>query len=77
MSLLLLCVCVSEHQHFVTLPYGKKLKINLILNSSLVRVYYTPDYDPTPYLLLDKGEFTSVIVASFFLLVLLEIICIL
>ncbi|XP_076592526.1 uncharacterized protein LOC143324162 [Chaetodon auriga] len=53
------CLNVKEHQNFVILPYGKQLKINLILNSSLVRLYYTPDYDHTPHLLLDKGEFTS------------------
>ncbi|XP_022612326.1 uncharacterized protein LOC111230052 [Seriola dumerili] len=55
------CLNVKEHQNFVTLPYGKRLKINLILNSSLVQLYYTPDYapDPPPRLLLDKGEFTS------------------
>ncbi|XP_045900639.1 uncharacterized protein si:dkeyp-77h1.4 [Micropterus dolomieu] len=53
------CLNVKEHQHFVTLPYGKRLKINLILNSSLVQLYYTPEKDPTPRLLLDKGEFTS------------------
>uniref|UniRef100_A0A8D0AKT2 Si:dkeyp-77h1.4 n=1 Tax=Sander lucioperca TaxID=283035 RepID=A0A8D0AKT2_SANLU len=54
------CLNVKEHQNFVTLPYGKRLKINLILNSSLVHLYYSPDRDPTPHLLLDKGEFTSV-----------------
>ncbi|GAA6229286.1 uncharacterized protein LOC108880682 [Lates japonicus] len=53
------CLNVREHANFVTLPYGKRLKINLILNSSLVRLYYTPDNDPKPRLLLDKGEFTS------------------
>ncbi|XP_044064879.1 uncharacterized protein si:dkeyp-77h1.4 [Siniperca chuatsi] len=53
------CLNVREHQNFETLPYGKRLKINLILNSSLVHLYYTPDSDPTPHLLLDKGEFTS------------------
>ncbi|XP_056301057.1 uncharacterized protein si:dkeyp-77h1.4 isoform X2 [Pseudoliparis swirei] len=53
------CLNVREHQHFVTLPLGKRLKINLILNSSLVHLYYSPDYDPTPRLLLDRGEFTS------------------
>ncbi|XP_047454540.1 uncharacterized protein si:dkeyp-77h1.4 [Mugil cephalus] len=53
------CLNVKEHQNFVTLPHGKKLKINLILNSSLVHLYYIPDNDPTPRLLLDKGEFTS------------------
>lgn len=64
-----LSVCVSEHQNFVTLPYGKKLKINLILNSSLVQLYYTHHYDTIPRLLLDKGEFTSVTGASCFFLV--------
>uniref|UniRef100_A0A8C2X1N4 Si:dkeyp-77h1.4 n=1 Tax=Cyclopterus lumpus TaxID=8103 RepID=A0A8C2X1N4_CYCLU len=53
------CLNVREHQHFETLPFGKRLKINLILNSSLVHLYYSPDNDPTPRLLLDKGEFTT------------------
>lgn len=53
------CLNVREHQNFVTLPYGKTVKINLILNSSLVRLNYTRNRDPTPYLLMDKGEFTS------------------
>ncbi|KAG7216957.1 hypothetical protein INR49_001611 [Caranx melampygus] len=53
------CLNVKEHQNFVTLPYGKRLKINLILNSSLVQLYYTPDRDSKTHLLLDKGEFTS------------------
>ncbi|KAM6936335.1 uncharacterized protein PEZ65_006477 isoform 3-T3 [Lycodopsis pacificus] len=53
------CLNVKEHHNFVTLPLGKTLKINLILNSSLVHLYYSPEKDPTPHLLLDKGEFTS------------------
>uniref|UniRef100_A0A673BVI3 Si:dkeyp-77h1.4 n=1 Tax=Sphaeramia orbicularis TaxID=375764 RepID=A0A673BVI3_9TELE len=53
------CLNVIEHQKFVSLPYGKRLKINLILNSSLVQLYYIPENDPTPHLLLDKGEFTN------------------
>nr|XP_046255146.1 putative uncharacterized protein DDB_G0290521 isoform X2 [Scatophagus argus] len=53
------CLNVREHQNFVTLPYGKRLKISLILNSSLVHLYYSPDKNPIPHLLLDKGEFTS------------------
>ncbi|XP_054477576.1 uncharacterized protein si:dkeyp-77h1.4 [Anoplopoma fimbria] len=53
------CLNVKEHQNFLTLPNGKSLKINLILNSSLVHLYYIPNYDHTPRLLLDKGEFTS------------------
>ncbi|XP_062255932.1 uncharacterized protein si:dkeyp-77h1.4 [Platichthys flesus] len=53
------CLNVRERQEFPNEPIGKRLKINLVLNSSLVRLYYTPDYDSTPRLLLDKGEFTS------------------
>ncbi|XP_058504151.1 uncharacterized protein si:dkeyp-77h1.4 isoform X2 [Solea solea] len=53
------CLNVKEHQLFEILPYGERLTIKLILNSSLVRLYYSPDYDPTPRLLLNKGEFTS------------------
>ncbi|XP_074509339.1 uncharacterized protein LOC141778786 [Sebastes fasciatus] len=55
-----ICLNVREHQNFVTLPHGNRLKINLILNSSLVRLYHTPDNDRITRLLLDKGEFTSV-----------------
>ncbi|KAM4581569.1 uncharacterized protein PAE49_006055 [Odontesthes bonariensis] len=54
------CLNVKEHKNFVSLPYGKRLKINLMLNSSLVQLYYSPDSDSTSTrLLLDKGEFTS------------------
>lgn len=53
------CLNVKEHQNFVKLHRGKTLKIHLILNSSLVHLYYTSDSDHTPHLLLDKGEFTS------------------
>ncbi|CAB1456288.1 unnamed protein product, partial [Pleuronectes platessa] len=52
------CLNVRERQEFLNVPIGKRLKINLVLNSSLVRLYYTPDYDSTLRLLLDKGEFT-------------------
>lgn len=52
---------VTEHNDFVTVSYGGKLKISLILNSSLVQLFYTPASDPSPRLLLDKGEFTTVI----------------
>ncbi|XP_023127397.2 streptococcal surface protein B [Amphiprion ocellaris] len=55
------CLKVKEHQNFVTLPYGKRLKINLILNSSTVYLYYSLNNDPTLHLLLDKGESTSAI----------------
>uniref|UniRef100_A0A3Q1G0X2 Si:dkeyp-77h1.4 n=1 Tax=Acanthochromis polyacanthus TaxID=80966 RepID=A0A3Q1G0X2_9TELE len=54
------CLKVKEHQKFVTLPYGKRLKINLILNSSVVTLNYSLNSDPTPHQLLNKGEFTSV-----------------
>nr|XP_020466470.1 uncharacterized protein LOC109966166 [Monopterus albus] len=54
-----LCLNVKGHRNFVNLPYGKKLKISLILNSSSVHLYYTPDYDGKTRLLLDNGEFTS------------------
>lgn len=59
-----MCGCVAEHQNFVKLPNGEKLKIDLILNSSLIRLYYSPDRDPTPRLLLDKGALTSASGAS-------------
>ncbi|XP_068180553.1 uncharacterized protein si:dkeyp-77h1.4 [Antennarius striatus] len=55
------CLNVREHQNFVTLPYGKRLKINLILNSTLVHLYYMSDNDPKSHLLLDRGEFTSAV----------------
>lgn len=57
-----MCLNVREHQHFLELPQGKRMKINLILNSSLVQLHYTRNSDPaprTPHLLLDKGNFTS------------------
>ncbi|KAM4736021.1 uncharacterized protein FYW61_006330 [Anableps anableps] len=53
------CLNVKEHKTFVTLSSDERLKINLILNSSLVQLYYTPDSGSTPILLMDKGEFTS------------------
>ncbi|XP_061919851.1 uncharacterized protein si:dkeyp-77h1.4 [Entelurus aequoreus] len=52
------CLHVIEHRNFETLLQGEKLKINLMLNSSLVKLYYIPDKDPTPRLLMDKGNFT-------------------
>uniref|UniRef100_I3K5M9 Si:dkeyp-77h1.4 n=1 Tax=Oreochromis niloticus TaxID=8128 RepID=I3K5M9_ORENI len=52
------CLNVKEHKEFVKLQRGNKLKINLILNSSLVYLYYSPKSDSTLRLLLDKGEFT-------------------
>ncbi|XP_030605197.1 uncharacterized protein LOC115794080 isoform X1 [Archocentrus centrarchus] len=52
------CLNVREHKEFVKLQHGKQLKINLILNSSLVHLYYSPQKDSTQSLLLDNGEFT-------------------
>lgn len=57
-----MCLNVREHVHFLELPQGKRMKINLILNSSLVQMHYTRNSDPaprTPHLLLDKGNFTN------------------
>ncbi|CAL9705519.1 unnamed protein product [Knipowitschia caucasica] len=57
-----MCLNVREHLHFLELPQGKRMKINLILNSSLVQLFYTRSSDPaprTPHLLLDKGGFTD------------------
>lgn len=53
------CLNVREHQNFEKVPYGKRLKINLVLNSSLVHLFYSRKSDATPHLLMDKGEFTS------------------
>ena len=61
------CLPVSDHQNFVTLPYGKRLKIDLILNRTLVRLYYSRS-DDTSHLLLDKGGFTVVTGASYYFL---------
>lgn len=54
----------AEHRDFERVASGEKLKIDLILNSSLVHLYYSPDSDPTPRLLLDRGAFTSASGAS-------------
>lgn len=61
----LLSNCVLEHKHFEKLQYGKKLKINLVVNSSLAQLYCIPSVNATPVLLLDKGEFTNVTESSF------------
>ncbi|KAM4567470.1 uncharacterized protein V3H82_011745 isoform 1-T2 [Fundulus diaphanus] len=53
------CLNVKEHKNFATLSQGERLKISLILNSSLVQLYYTPESDRAAVLLMDKGEFTS------------------
>ncbi|KAL0984905.1 hypothetical protein UPYG_G00150300 [Umbra pygmaea] len=50
------CLNVRDHQNFVKLPYGGTLKINLILNASLVQLFYTPDYDLKPRQILDRGH---------------------
>lgn len=57
-----MCLNVREHMHFLELPQGKRMKINLILNSTLVQMHYTRNSDPAPrtsHLLLDKGNFTN------------------
>uniref|UniRef100_A0A668UYS7 Uncharacterized protein n=1 Tax=Oreochromis aureus TaxID=47969 RepID=A0A668UYS7_OREAU len=41
------CLNVKEHKEFVKLQRGNTLKINLILNSSLVYLYYSPKSDST------------------------------
>ncbi|XP_027864178.1 cadherin-related family member 5 [Xiphophorus couchianus] len=53
------CLNVIEHRNFVFLSADERLKINLILNSSLVKLHYTRDSDSSAVLLMDKGEFTS------------------
>ncbi|XP_036411509.1 uncharacterized protein LOC118796623 isoform X1 [Megalops cyprinoides] len=50
------CLNVKEHQIFVTLRYDSTLKVNLILDSSKVRVVYTPVSDHKDRLILDQGE---------------------
>eukprot|EP00063_Salmo_salar_P040483 XP_014015318.1 PREDICTED: uncharacterized protein KIAA0754-like isoform X1 [Salmo salar] len=52
------CLNVKEHQNFVKLPYGGTLKINLILNASMVRLFYTPDSDLQTRQILDGGQLT-------------------
>lgn len=79
-NLSFLSAVVSEHQNFEEVPYGKQLKINLILNSSLVHLYYTPNNDPREHLLLDRGEFTNAsgafyLFIFFFLLSLRKMYC--
>ncbi|CAG6015002.1 unnamed protein product [Menidia menidia] len=53
------CLNVKEHKNFLTVPYGKQLKINLLLNSSVVQLYYSTDSNSPQHLLLDKGAFTN------------------
>uniref|UniRef100_A0A8C5HHQ1 Uncharacterized LOC114478554 n=1 Tax=Gouania willdenowi TaxID=441366 RepID=A0A8C5HHQ1_GOUWI len=53
------CLNVKEHHNFVTLQFGKRLKINLILSKALVHLYYTPSSDLTPRLLMENGEISS------------------
>lgn len=68
-----LSAIVSEHQNFEEVPYAKQLKINLILNSSLVHLYYTPNNGHREYLLLDRGEFTNASGASYLFVFLLSL----
>uniref|UniRef100_A0A3P9PCB4 Si:dkeyp-77h1.4 n=1 Tax=Poecilia reticulata TaxID=8081 RepID=A0A3P9PCB4_POERE len=53
------CLNVKEHTNFVNLPLDERLKINLILNSSLIQLHYTRDSESSAVLLMDKGEFTN------------------
>ncbi|CAL8289770.1 unnamed protein product [Merluccius merluccius] len=52
------CLNVQEHYYFKELPYDGVLKINLLLNSTLVRLYYSTNNDSKPVLLMEKGELT-------------------
>ncbi|XP_061145733.1 uncharacterized protein si:dkeyp-77h1.4 [Syngnathus typhle] len=54
-----ICLQVIEHQHFVNLHHGERLKINLMLNSSAVQLYYSADTDHQMRLLMDRGDFTN------------------
>uniref|UniRef100_A0A3Q3DY65 Si:dkeyp-77h1.4 n=1 Tax=Hippocampus comes TaxID=109280 RepID=A0A3Q3DY65_HIPCM len=54
-----ICLQVIEHPHFVNLHHGERLKINLMLNSSMVHLYYSADTDHQMRLLMDRGEFTD------------------
>ncbi|CAL8247427.1 unnamed protein product [Lota lota] len=53
------CLNVQEHYYFKELPYDGVLKINLLLDSSLVSLYYSPNNDSKPVLLMDKGVLTT------------------
>ncbi|XP_077455833.1 uncharacterized protein LOC144073683 [Stigmatopora argus] len=54
-----ICLQVIEHQYFVNLLHGERLKINLMANSSSVQLYYSSDRDHQMRLLMDRGEFTD------------------
>ncbi|XP_036394045.1 uncharacterized protein si:dkeyp-77h1.4 isoform X2 [Megalops cyprinoides] len=58
------CLNVKEHQNFVHLSYGSTLKINLILDSSKVKVQYTPEYDFKTRVILDQGELMAAAVPT-------------
>ncbi|XP_072536612.1 uncharacterized protein [Salminus brasiliensis] len=55
-----ICLNVKEHQKFVKVPYGGTFKLNLHLNSSSVRLTYSPDSSASaqPWVIIDKGELT-------------------
>ncbi|CAL8359599.1 unnamed protein product [Arctogadus glacialis] len=52
------CLNVQEHFDYKELPNDGVMKINLRLDSSLVSLYYSPNNDSKPVLLMDKGELT-------------------
>lgn len=47
---------LPAHQIFETLSYSGTLKINLHLDSTLVRLVYTPKSDNHNYLIMESGE---------------------
>ncbi|KAG9275836.1 hypothetical protein AMEX_G8070 [Astyanax mexicanus] len=55
-----ICLNVKEHQKFENIEYGGTFKLNLFLNSSLVRLTYSPNssISDRSWVLLDRGELT-------------------
>ncbi|KAG7277919.1 hypothetical protein CRUP_004698 [Coryphaenoides rupestris] len=51
-------ICLN-HYYFKELPYDSVLKINLLVNSSTARLYYSSTNDSKPLLLMEKGEITA------------------
>ncbi|XP_012994736.2 uncharacterized protein si:dkeyp-77h1.4 [Esox lucius] len=52
------CLNVIAHQNFVELPFAGTLKINLILNATMVQLFYTPKYDFKTRQILNRGQLT-------------------
>ncbi|XP_026851535.2 uncharacterized protein si:dkeyp-77h1.4 isoform X2 [Electrophorus electricus] len=55
-----ICLNVKEHQNFVSVPYGGTFKLNLHLNSSLVRLIYSPNSgaDGRSWTIMDRAALT-------------------